>query len=600
MATTSPTRIASTRTAPGPLHPASAAPPARDIQPYPAFHTLPADDVVAALSTHIDTGLTAAEADRRLAEYGPNLLPKSKGDTPLTLLWRQINSPLIWVLIASGIVAMVVDPTDGIKNGLVILAVVILNTLIGFVQEFKAGKAIEALSKMVPDNVTVLRDGQKQTLPAAQLVPGDVVMLASGDKVPADLRLVYTRSLKIEEAALTGESVPAEKDTAASAEAAGLGDRTGMAFGGTLVTYGTATAVVVTTGARTELGRISAMLESAENLQTPLTRALASIGKYITIGIIVVAVLILVVGTFRAMQPAPPPGTEVTFFNAWSYGAGMGLVPAVRETVIFAIALAVGAIPEGLPAIVTIALAIGVQRMAARRAVIRKLPAVETLGSTTTICSDKTGTLTRNEMIVQAAWTSRGAYRFSGVGYSPHGEITRVGDPDNRDLRASLPADLTDLLTAAALCNDATLRTDTSHANAAEQHHITGDPTEGALVVAAEKAGLSVDSLRQTHRRLDTLPFESENQFMATLHAPPPTPTPINMPNHASCSRAPRRSSSAAAPAPTPAKSSPKSPGSPHRACGSWPSPPARKPPTHSSRSVPSRAADSPSSASSA
>jgi Ca2+-transporting ATPase len=457
-----------------------------------AYHAMAVADVIGKLRTNLETGLTTDDANVRLAQYGPNLLPKAKGDTAWTLLWRQINSPLIWVLLASGFVAMLVDPTDGIKNGLVILAVVVLNTLIGFVQEFKAGKAIEALSKMVPENVTALRDGKKAALAGADLVPGDVVLLASGDKVPADMRLAAVKTLKIEEAALTGESVPAEKDTNASAENAGIGDRSGMVFGGTLVTYGTATAVVCGTGAATELGRISTMLKEATDLQTPLTKALQSIGKYITIGIIVIAAIMLVVGTWRTMAET-----------------GVAFLPALRETVIFAIALAVGAIPEGLPAIVTIALAIGVQRMAARRAVIRKLPAVETLGSTTTICSDKTGTLTRNEMTVQALWTTRGSYAISGVGYEPAGQIK---DSSGGDLTGNLPADALDLLLSGALCNDATLVSEGA------SHKITGDPTEAALVVSAEKIGLKVDSARRNHPRLDAIPFESENQFMATLN----------------------------------------------------------------------------------
>jgi magnesium-transporting ATPase (P-type) len=473
------------------------APPGQSGKPAAGdvYHAMAVTDVIAKLRTNLDTGLTTDDAKARLAQYGPNVLPKAKGDTAWTLLWRQINSPLIWVLIASGFVAMLVDPSDGIKNGLVILAVVVLNTLIGFVQEFKAGKAIEALSKMVPENVTALRDGKKATVAAADLVPGDVVLLASGDKVPADLRLAAVRTLKIEEAALTGESVPAEKDTDISAANAGVGDRSGMAFGGTLVTYGTATAVVCGTGATTELGRISTMLKEATDLATPLTKALHSIGKYITIGIVIIAAIMLVVGTWRTMVET-----------------GVAFLPALRETVIFAIALAVGAIPEGLPAIVTIALAIGVQRMAARRAVIRKLPAVETLGSTTTICSDKTGTLTRNEMTVQALWTTRGSYGITGVGYEPVGQIR---DSAGGDLTGKLPADVRDLLLAGALCNDATL----IHEGAT--HKITGDPTEAALVVASEKVGVNVETARRDHARLDAIPFESENQFMATLNNHP-------------------------------------------------------------------------------
>jgi Ca2+-transporting ATPase len=459
------------------------------------YHSMAVADVIGKLRTNLATGLSTDEAHVRLTQYGPNVLPRAKGDTAWTLLWRQINSPLIWILIASGFVAMLVDPIDGIKNGLVILAVVVINTLIGFVQEFKAGKAIEALSKMVPENATALRDGRKATVAGADLVPGDVVLLASGDKVPADMRLAAVRTLKIEEAALTGESVPAEKNTDASAANAGIGERSGMAFGGTLVTYGTATAVVCGTGAATELGRISTLLKEAADLQTPMTKALQSIGQYITIGIVIIAAIMLIVGTWRTMAE-----TGVTFQLA------------LRETVIFAIALAVGAIPEGLPAIVTIALAIGVQRMAARRAVVRKLPAVETLGSTTTICSDKTGTLTRNEMTVQALWTTRDSYSITGVGYEPAGQIR---DSSGGDLTGQFPADVRDLLLTGALCNDATL------IHEGGSYKITGDPTEAALVVSAEKIGLKVENARREHARLDAIPFESENQFMATLNSHP-------------------------------------------------------------------------------
>jgi Ca2+-transporting ATPase len=438
-------------------------------------------------------GLSSDEAAARLARHGANTLPRARGDTALDLLWRQIDSPLIWVLIASGAIAMVVDPTDGVANGLVILAVVLLNTLIGFVQEWKAGRAIEALATMVPESVGVLRDGRKQTIPAAALVPGDVVSLASGDRVPADLRLLSARNLHAEEAALTGESVPAHKFVDPVAADAAMGDRCCLLFGGTLVTAGAATAVVVETGASTELGRISQMLESTTSLDTPLTLALAEIGRTITLAIVLLAAAMLAVGTARAMS-----------------GAGLGFVPALRETAIFAIALAVGAIPEGLPAIVTIALAIGVQRMAARRAVVRKLPAVETLGSTTVICSDKTGTLTRNEMTVQALWTpASGVYTVSGVGYQPEGEIHRSGMP-----LATLPPDVHELLLCGALCNDASIVCE------AGEWKIVGDPTEGALVVSAVKLGIAVEDLRQHFVRIDALPFESENQFMATLHRP--------------------------------------------------------------------------------
>jgi Ca2+-transporting ATPase len=433
--------------------------------------------VVESLTTHAD-GLSESEARARLERHGPNVLQRVSGDSAWKILWRQVNNPLIWVLLASAGLAIALGK---VTDGIIVLAVVVLNTLIGFVQEFRAGKAIEALSQMVPENATALREGQKVTVPASALVPGDVVLLASGDKVPADVRLLSSRSLQVEEAALTGESVPSEKRVEPVPESAGIGDRTSMAFGGTHVTSGTATAVVVATGGATELGRISQLLHEAVDLQTPLTKALAVIGRYITLAILVISAVLLGVGLLRGYD--------------------------VAESLLAALTLAVAAIPEGLPAIVTIAMAVGVQYMAARRAIIRKLPAVETLGSTTVICTDKTGTLTRNEMTVQALWTPSGDYSVSGVGYSPQGELRR-GDQK----LSTPPEDARALLVAGALCNDAAVR---SKDGAWE---LTGDPTEGALIVAAEKAGLSVEELRHRQARVDAIPFESENQFMATLH----------------------------------------------------------------------------------
>lgn len=464
------------------------------------WHDQGSENVLSQLSTNLDQGLDQAESARRLAENGPNVLPKSAGDTPLQIIWRQINDPLIWVLIGSSAVAMAVDPQDGIKNGLVILAVVILNTIIGFVQEYRAGQAIQALNGMVPENANVIRAGQKLTLPVADLVPGDLVLLASGDKVPADLRLVQVKNLQVEEAALTGESVPSQKSVEEVSKDSGLGDRTCMAFSGTLVTYGTATGVVVETGARTELGKISTLLKEAADLETPLTKALGQIGKQLTVGIIVVAIAMLIVGTSREM-----------FQN------GVEFLPALQSTVIFAIALAVGAIPEGLPAIVTVALAIGVQRMAKRRAVVRRLPSVETLGSTSVICSDKTGTLTRNEMTVQALWTPKsGLTEVTGVGYSLEGGMLKDGQKITSPER-----DVLLLLESAALCSDATLDF------TVQPPAVTGDPTEAALIVSAEKAGIKVEDLRKQMPRLDAIPFESENQFMATLHKDPTGSTSI-------------------------------------------------------------------------
>jgi magnesium-transporting ATPase (P-type) len=433
-----------------------------------------------------EQGLSSEQATERLGIHGPNVLQHVPGDGPFKILWRQINNPLIWVLLGSAAVAVALGK---MTDGIVVLAVVILNSIIGFIQEFRASRAIEALREMVPESASALRDGHMVTVPVADLVPGDVITLASGDKVPADARLVLVKNLRVDEAALTGESLPVEKRTAAVPLDSSLGDCTSMAYGGTLITFGTSTAVVVATGSRTELGRISRLLEQAADLVTPLTQKLAWLGKVITVGILVVSVLILGFGVFRAMR------------------AGVELWAALRETLIFAIALAVGAIPEGLPAIVTIALAIGVQRMAARQAIVRKLPAVETLGSTTVICSDKTGTLTRNEMTVKALWTpAEGPVQVEGAGLDPTGDF--IAQDGERGLKGAGQA----LVEAAALCNDATLQ------HEAETYSSTGDPTEGALVVVAEKAGVRVDEMRERVRRLDSIPFESERQYMATLH----------------------------------------------------------------------------------
>ncbi len=447
----------------------------------PAWHALSTDEALAAAAATA-AGLSTGEAEARRAAHGPNVIPRARKDGPLRVLLRQVESPLVWVLAAAAAVAVAVGKVD---DGLIVLAVVVLNTIVGFVQEFRAGRAIEALGGMVAEQATVLRDGARTTVATAALVPGDVVLLAAGDKVPADARVLAQKNLHVDESALTGESLPVAKREAPFVADAGLGDRTSLVFGGTLATAGTGTAVVVATGADTELGRISALMREAGGVETPLARALARIGRILTVGILVVAALLFVVGTARSLAH------------------GLPLADALREMLVFAIALAVGAIPEGLPAIVTIALAVGVRRMAARRAIVRRLPAVETLGSTTVICSDKTGTLTRNEMTAVRLWTPAAEIAVSGTGYAPHGTF------DHPDAHAIV----TELLESAALCNDAAL------AQVDDAWRITGDPTEGALVVAAAKAGIDVAALRRAAPRADEVPFSSEAQWMATLHA---------------------------------------------------------------------------------
>ncbi|MHC1775366.1 MAG: cation-translocating P-type ATPase [Lentimicrobium sp.] len=430
-------------------------------------------------------GLTSADAKKRLLEYGENKITSKKKDGTLILLWRQINNPLIWVLIGSSALATIFGK---ITDGLVVLTVVIINTIIGFFQEFKAGKAIEALSDMIPEFATVLRDNKISVVPVSEIVPGDIVQLNAGDRVPADMRLIKQKNLSVEEAALTGESLPVQKLVTPVESDAVLGDRKCMVYGGTLVSAGTATAVVVATGMKSELGKISDMLNETTDLETPLTKKLAIIGKYLTIGIIIITILILIIGTIRAT------------------GQGVFLGMALKDSLIFAIALAVGAIPEGLPAVVTITLAIGVQRMAKRRAIIRKLPAVETLGSTTVICTDKTGTLTRNEMTVNELWTLQNSLHLTGVGYNPTGVFLLNGIQ-----QLNLSEDILTLLKNAVLCSDASI------SDTGKDYIIAGDPTEVALIVAAAKAKIDTDKLHKMQYRIDVIPFDSELKYMATL-----------------------------------------------------------------------------------
>jgi magnesium-transporting ATPase (P-type) len=442
------------------------------------WHAQTPDQVLAAIESG-PTGLTASEAARRLAQHGPNSVGRQSGESALAVLWRQTNNPLIYVLLGSAALAVALGK---VVDGLVVLAVVVINSLIGFVQEYRAGKAIQALSAMVPEYATVVRDGTATTIPSEGLVPGDIVTIQSGDRVPADGRLLNARGLRIEEAALTGESVPVDKVPAVVEADVGIGDRRCMLYGGTLVAAGTGTAVIVETGARTELGRISAMLRETTELMTPLTRSMAKVSLWLSGVIAAVALAIMAIGLAR----------------------GYPLVDAVLA----AITLAVAAIPEGLPAIITIALAIGVQRMAARRAIVRKLPSVETLGSTTVICSDKTGTLTRNEMTVRELWTPMHRFQLSGTGYQPTGELLSSGERVEE-----IPEDVTRLLWAGVLCNDATLSL------ADGRWKVTGDPTEAALVAAGAKAGHDAARVRAEWPRLDAIPFEAERQYMATLHA---------------------------------------------------------------------------------
>lgn len=430
-------------------------------------------------------GLTHEQAAQRLLRYGPNRLDEAKPASVWQRVLRHLNNVLLYVLIAA---ALVTGLMGHWVDTFVIIAVVVLNVAIGFVQEGKAEKALQAIRHLLAPHAVVLRDGRQQDIDAADLVPGDVVLLASGDSLPADVRLLQARNLRIDEAALTGESVPVDKQVDAVADDAAIGDRICMGYAGTLVTQGQARAVVVATGAATEIGRIGRMLEAVEQGTTPLLRKMQDFGRILTLFILATGGLLFLFGTLvRGM------------------GAG--------EMFMAAVGLSVAAIPEGLPAIMTITLAIGVQRMAARNAVIRRLPAVEALGSVTVICSDKTGTLTRNEMTVQEVICAGQSLDVEGAGYAPTGNLLLQGSAvDAAALAARSPAAAA-LVEAAALCNDASL-------HEKEQHWVlAGDPTEGALLTLAMKAGLSPTVVQVDRPRLDVIPFESEHRFMATLHA---------------------------------------------------------------------------------
>jgi len=430
-------------------------------------------------------GLTHEQAAQRLLRYGPNRLDEAKPASVWQRVLRHLNNVLLYVLIAA---ALVTGLMGHWVDTFVIIAVVVLNVAIGFVQEGKAEQALQAIRHLLAPHAVVLRDGRQQDIDAADLVPGDVVLLASGDSLPADVRLLQARNLRIDEAALTGESVPVDKQVDAVADDAAIGDRICMGYAGTLVTQGQARAVVVATGAATEIGRIGRMLEAVEQGTTPLLRKMQDFGRILTLFILATGGLLFLFGTLvRGM------------------GAG--------EMFMAAVGLSVAAIPEGLPAIMTITLAIGVQRMAARNAVIRRLPAVEALGSVTVICSDKTGTLTRNEMTVQEVICAGQSLDVEGAGYAPTGNLLLQGSAvDAAALAAHSPAAAA-LVEAAALCNDASL-------HEKEQHWVlAGDPTEGALLTLAMKAGLSPTVVQVDRPRLDVIPFESEHRFMATLHA---------------------------------------------------------------------------------
>ena len=449
-----------------------------------SFHELSGEEVIQSFTGNLESGLTAEEVASRYEIYGWNQLPIRPGKPAWLKFLLEFHQPLLYILLIAGVVKAFLGSWT---NAAVIWGVTVINAIIGYLQEAKAEGAIASLAKAVTTETTVLREGQTLQVPSQDLVPGDVVLLASGDKVPADLRLLKTRNLQIDESALTGESVPVEKSTQRLPEDTPLAERINMAYAGSFVTFGQGTGMIVATADKTEVGKISQSMEQRINLSTPLTRKFAKFSRILLYVILTLATLTFAIGLRQG--------------ESWIY---------MFEA---AVALAVSAIPEGLPAVVTITLAIGVNRMASRNAIIRKLPAVEALGSTTVICSDKTGTLTENQMTVQAIYAGGQLYQVSGSGYSPKGDIQRATDSEGENLfEDGLPPTLNECLMAGVLCNDSQLK------HTGEHWSVLGDPTEGALITAAAKAELSQSGLAAIMPRLDSIPFESEYQYMATLH----------------------------------------------------------------------------------
>ncbi len=451
------------------------------IQPDKIWHHLPAAEVIASLESHQQEGLHLEEVRDRQDIFGPNTLTARQKTSWWMRLLLQVHQPLIYILIGAGIITAAMQ--EWIDSG-VIFGVVLINAIIGFIQESKAENALAALANTMVAEALVIRQGSKKRIPAAELVPGDIVLLQAGDKVPSDLRLLSVRELQVDESALTGESVPRPKAVTLLEKDTLLADRDNMAYASSMVTNGRATGIVVAIADHTQVGHISRLISSAQDMATPLTRKITRFSHILLYTILLLAVVTVAIGLLHG-QP-------------------------LFDLFIAAVALAVGAIPEGLPAAVTVTLAIGVARMARRRAIIRHLTAVETLGSTTVICSDKTGTLTENQMTVQAIMAGGLHFEVSGTGYAPDGAIAGQGTASS----PREPEALRECLKAGMLCNDSLLQEKDG------SWIIQGDPTEGALLTAALKGGLDGKRAETTHPRLDSIPFDSQHQFMATLHSP--------------------------------------------------------------------------------
>ncbi len=467
-------------------------------------HDVSIESVTSEFETHLELGLSSQESQTRLEQYGPNELMERPRPGFFSLLLDQFNNFLVIILIVAALISLFLGE---IIDAAAIMAIVALNAILGVVQESKAEQALAALKKMAAPNAIVIRDGHQQTVPARELVPGDIVVLETGNYIPADVRLIESINLKIEEAALTGESVPVNKDAQVVLDKdISIGDMKNSAFMGTVITYGRGKGLVTATGMHTQIGLIAEMIQSVEDEETPLQRRLDQLGKWLGIISLAICGLVFVVGVWR--------DTDLTMI--FSQGLSSYIAAAegsIIELFMVAVSLAIAAVPEGLPAVVTICLALGMQQMIRHHALIRKLPAVETLGCATVICSDKTGTLTQNEMMVVKGWVNNKSFTITGEGYNPSGQFSYNGN-----IFEPISDEMTSLLLhGALLCNDAKLE-ESGEDDGKSTWRMIGDPTEGALVVAAAKANLHRKKVEQALPRVMEIPFDSERKRMGTIH----------------------------------------------------------------------------------
>lgn len=466
------------------------------------WHALSTEAVLKHLEVH-EEGLTTAEAEARLSQYGPNQLREAPRPGFLSLLWDQLNNFVVILLIVASIISALLG--DYVEAA-AIMAIVVLNSVLGIIQEQRAEQALAALQKLAAPDAQVIRDGSRRSIPAYNLVPGDIVFLEAGNFIPADLRLLEAINLRVEEASLTGESLPVQKNAATVLEKnVPLGDRKNTAFMGTVVNYGRGHGVVTSTGMNTQLGLIATMLQSVESEETPLQRRLDQLGKSLSIGSLILVAVVFIVALINYTAIGELFTTPIEYFKEF---AG-----EITEVFIIAISLAIAAVPEGLPAVVTISLALGMREMIQRHALIRKLSSVETLGSATVICSDKTGTLTQNEMTVTRIWADGQSVSVSGSGYTPKGEF--LVDGKTVDVK-QYPAILSTLWLG-ILNNDALIET-TGESELNQTYRIVGDPTEGSLLVAAAKAGAIPIDIKEAYPRENEVPFDSERKRMITIH----------------------------------------------------------------------------------